>query len=89
VWRFVRKTIHCNQIVKDANSISNKKVPYWIPVRVADHRHVELAFFQQEFTGYSEIAESRWSAWLAKNRLATVPADFAAILARVQMFARP
>jgi hypothetical protein len=58
-------------------------------VRVADHRQIALASLQRAFTGYAEIAQSRWSAWLTKNRLATVPADFAAVLAWVQAFADP
>jgi hypothetical protein len=56
-------------------------------VRVADHRQVELAAMQQAFTGYAEIAQSRWSAWLTKNRLDTVPSDFGVVLTRVQAFA--
>jgi hypothetical protein len=58
-------------------------------VRVASHRQAELASMQQAFTGYAEIAQSRWSAWLAKNRLTTVPGDFATVLAWVQAFAGP
>jgi hypothetical protein len=56
---------------------------------VADHRQVELTSMQPAFTGYADIAQSRWSAWLTKDRLVTVPGDFAAVLARVQEFAGP
>jgi predicted nucleotidyltransferase component of viral defense system len=58
-------------------------------VRVADHRQIELASMQQAFTGYAEIAQSRWSAWHNKNRIAAVSGDFATVLAWVQAFAGP
>lgn len=56
--------------------------------QVARYRQVELASIQLAFAGYAEIAQSRWSAWLTKNRL-TMPGDFAAVLAWVQAFAGP
>lgn len=55
---------------------------------MARYRQVELASIQLAFAGYAEIAQSRWSAWLTKNRL-TMPGDFAAVLAWVQAFAGP
>ena len=58
-------------------------------VRVAEHRQVELPSIHQAFAGYAEIAQSRWSAGLTKNRLATAPDDFSTILAWVQGFAGP
>lgn len=37
--------------------------------RVAQHRRIALVPLQSIFTGYAELAQQRWVAWLKKNRL--------------------
>jgi len=45
--------------------------------RVARHREVTLLTLKAVLEGYEEIAQSRWLAWLRKQRLdAVVPNDF-------------
>jgi hypothetical protein len=42
------------------------------------------------FTGYAQLAQQRWLAWLRKNRLeSAIPADFAVVLDVVRAFADP
>lgn len=45
---------------------------------------------QPALAGFPEIAQSRWLAWLRKQRLdAAAPAEFATVLETVAFFADP
>ena len=58
--------------------------------RVAQYRRVTLAPMSSVLAGYPEIAQSRWSAWLRKQRLETsVPIEFSSVLEHVASFADP
>lgn len=58
--------------------------------RVAQYRRVELTPLHPAFTGYAQLGQQRWLAWLRKNRLeSTIPAEFAVVLDRVLTFADP
>jgi len=58
--------------------------------RVAQHRKIALAPLASVLIGYSEIAQTRWIAWLRKQRLeTTIPAQFSTVLDYVASFADP
>lgn len=58
--------------------------------RVARHRRVDLALLESVFTGYAELAQQRWLAWIRKNRLeATIPLEFSRVLDLARDFADP
>jgi len=49
--------------------------------RVAQYRRIDLAPLHLVFTGYAELGQQRWLAWLRKNRLQTkLPTDFGVVL---------
>lgn len=57
---------------------------------VAQYRRLDLTPLRSVFVGYAELAQQRWLAWLRKNRLeSSAPANFAAVLELVQVFADP
>ncbi len=57
---------------------------------VAQYRGVPLSPLRPALAGFSEIAQSRWFAWLRKQRLdAAAPAEFATVLEVVASFADP
>lgn len=57
---------------------------------VAQYRGVPLSPLRPTLAGFSEIAQSRWFAWLRKQRLeAAAPAEFATVLEVVVSFADP
>jgi predicted nucleotidyltransferase component of viral defense system len=56
--------------------------------RVAEFRNAELAPLRTALNGYAAIAQSRWRAWLRKQRLdSTIPQDFSVVLEHVVSFA--
>jgi predicted nucleotidyltransferase component of viral defense system len=56
--------------------------------RVAEFRNAELAPLRTALNGYSAIAQTRWRAWLRKQRLDnTIPTDFSIVLEHVVSFA--
>ncbi len=58
--------------------------------RVAQFRNAELAPLQAALKGYAGIAETRWRAWLAKQRLENkIPTNFSIVLEQVVSFADP
>ena len=58
--------------------------------RVAQHRRLALVPLTAVLAGYSEIAQTRWIAWLRKQRLeTTIPAEFSKVLDYVASFADP
>jgi hypothetical protein len=58
--------------------------------RVAEHRGLPLGPLRPVLIGYSDIAQSRWLAWLRKQRLeAVAPAEFSLVLEVVTSFADP
>jgi nucleotidyltransferase AbiEii toxin of type IV toxin-antitoxin system len=58
--------------------------------RVAQHRELALAPLASVLVGYAEIAQTRWAAWLRKQRLeTTIPAEFSTVLGYVVSFADP
>jgi hypothetical protein len=58
--------------------------------RVARHRHVELVPLCSALTGYAQLAQPRWLAWLRKNRLeSTIPVEFSDVVDQVCAFADP
>ena len=58
--------------------------------RVSRHREVTLSPLKLILEGYEEIAQSRWLAWLKKQRLDTaIPNDFSAVLDVVESFSDP
>ena len=58
--------------------------------RVAQYRGVPLSPLESTLIGFPEIAQSRWLAWLRKQRLKeTAPEDFATVLAHIVSFADP
>jgi hypothetical protein len=58
--------------------------------RVARYRGVTLSPLKAVLEGYEEIAQSRWLAWLRKQRLdAAIPNDFSAVLNAIEMFSDP
>jgi len=59
-------------------------------VKVADHREVALSPLSAALQGYEDVAQSRWAAWLKKQRLeTTVPSEFRTVLEQVSHFADP
>ncbi|MBS0416183.1 MAG: nucleotidyl transferase AbiEii/AbiGii toxin family protein [Proteobacteria bacterium] len=57
---------------------------------VARHRDVTPSPLETVLEGYEAIAQSRWLAWLRKQRLETViPNEFAEVLRTVEMFSDP
>lgn len=57
---------------------------------VAQYRGVPLSPLKPALAGFPEIAQSRWLAWLGKQRLHTeAPAEFATVLEVVVSFADP
>jgi hypothetical protein len=51
---------------------------------------VTLSPLKAVLEGYEEIAQSRWLAWLRKQRLdAAIPNDFSAVLNAIEMFSDP
>jgi hypothetical protein len=57
---------------------------------VAQYRGVPLSPLKPALAGFPDIAQSRWLAWLRKQRLDTAaPAEFATILEVVVSFAEP
>lgn len=59
-------------------------------LRVAQYRDIELSSLSTVLTGYADIAQQRWLAWLRKQRLdSKVPQDFSAILHAVFVFSDP
>lgn len=58
--------------------------------RVSQYRQVELTPLASVLTGYAEIGQARWSAWLKKQRLeATIPAEFSSVLDYIITFTDP
>ena len=58
--------------------------------RVAQYRGVPLSPLESTLIGFPEIAQSRWLAWLRKQRLeSAAPEDFATVLELVVSFADP
>jgi len=58
--------------------------------RVSQYRKLTLAPLASVLDGYAEIAQSRWAAWLRKQRLeATIPIEFSSVLENVISFADP
>jgi predicted nucleotidyltransferase component of viral defense system len=58
--------------------------------RVAQFRNAELAPLRTTLNGYALIAQTRWRAWLRKQRLdSAVPTDFSIVLEQVVSFADP
>jgi len=58
--------------------------------RVAQYRGLTLAPLRPALLGYADIAQSRWLAWLRKQRLdALAPAEFSTVLEVVISFAEP
>jgi hypothetical protein len=58
--------------------------------RVAQFRNAELAPLRTALNGYAAIAQTRWRAWLRKQRLDnTIPTDFSIVLEQVVSFADP
>ncbi len=58
--------------------------------RVAQHRGLPLGPLRPVLVGYPDIAQSRWLAWLRKQRLdAVAPAEFSLVLEVVTSFADP
>jgi len=58
--------------------------------RVAQYRKLTLAPLASLLVGYSELAQTRWIAWLRKQRLeSTIPTEFSAELDYVVEFADP
>lgn len=56
--------------------------------RVAQFRNAELVSLRTALDGYAAIAQSRWRAWLRKQRLdGTAPTDFSMVLEHVTLFA--
>jgi len=55
--------------------------------RVAQHRGIALIPLGSLIADYPQIAQQRWSAWLRKQRLDTVPTEFSAVLEMVISFA--
>jgi hypothetical protein len=55
--------------------------------RVAQHRGIALLPLGSLLADYPQIAQQRWSAWLRKQRLDTVPTEFSAVLEMVISFA--
>ena len=56
--------------------------------RVAEFRNAELAPLRTALNGYPAIAQTRWRAWLRKQRLdSTIPQDFSVVLEHVISFA--
>jgi hypothetical protein len=56
--------------------------------RVAQFRSAELVPLRAALDGYAAIAQSRWRAWLRKQRLdSTIPTDSSIVLERVVSFA--
>ena len=58
--------------------------------RVAQFRDGELAPLRTALNGYAEIAQTRWRAWLRKQRLDNaIPTDFSIVLEHLVSFADP
>ncbi len=58
--------------------------------RVAQYRKLTLAPLASLLVGYSGLAQTRWIAWLRKQRLeSTIPPEFSAVLDYVVEFADP
>jgi hypothetical protein len=58
--------------------------------RVAQFRNTQLAPLRTALNGYAPIAQTRWRAWLRKQRLdRTIPTDFSIVLEQVVSFADP
>ncbi|MDB6011504.1 MAG: hypothetical protein JWL65_3754 [Gammaproteobacteria bacterium] len=58
--------------------------------RVSRHREVTLSPLKMILEGYEQIAQSRWLAWLKKQRLDTaIPNDFSIVLDVVKSFSDP
>jgi hypothetical protein len=59
-------------------------------LRVAPYPCVPLAPLRSALANFQEIAQSRWAAWLPKQRLeASAPGDFATVLELLFTFADP
>lgn len=57
---------------------------------VATHRNATLTPLDEALAGYAEIAQSKWRAWVRKQRLTDrLDQDFARVLQDVFMFAGP
>lgn len=58
--------------------------------RVARYRKLTLEPLASVLVGYSEVAQTRWAAWLRKQRLeAKIPIEFSTVLEYVISFADP
>jgi hypothetical protein len=58
--------------------------------RVARYRKLTLEPLASVLVGYSEVAQTRWAAWLRKQRLeAKIPLEFSTVLDYVISFADP
>ena len=58
--------------------------------RVAQFRNADLTTLRATLNGYPAIAQTRWRAWLRKQRLdSVIPTDFSIVLERVASFADP
>ena len=58
--------------------------------RVAQFRNAELAPLRATLNGYAAIAQTRWRAWLRKQRLdSAIPTDFSIVIEQVVSFTDP
>lgn len=58
--------------------------------RVAEHRKIALVSLGSVLSGYAGIAQSRWAAWVRKQRLETmIPIEFSSVLDDLISFADP
>ncbi|WP_340699125.1 nucleotidyl transferase AbiEii/AbiGii toxin family protein [Cellulosimicrobium funkei] len=76
-------SISRTQVIDGAQLVASSRV-------VSDHRHVELRTLDESLAGMGVIAQSHWSAWRRKQRLAgSTPERFQLLLDEVMGFADP
>jgi predicted nucleotidyltransferase component of viral defense system len=58
--------------------------------RVAEHRKLAFVSLSSVLSGYSDIAQSRWAAWVRKQRLeTTIPLQFSIVVNHLVSFSDP
>jgi hypothetical protein len=58
--------------------------------QVAQHRSAELGPLQESLTGYADLAQTRWNAWVRRQRLGElIPTAFEDLLNEVYKFSDP
>lgn len=58
--------------------------------QVAHHRSAELGPLRERLTGYADLAQTRWNAWVRRQRLGElVPTAFEDLLNEVCKFSDP